>query len=212
MRDQPRRGTVSWLIEHAPTVAFFVTAAVVLYLLGYATHLTARNAADNDALLEFIGSIIGAAIGPGLAVIGSFWLDQRRQLNELKHDRQMLAGALEQLAGAIAKPPLTLLSDVSGKISARRQREQARAIVDAARDSEELMGMSKYGLRLGDTDLMRRLTTLQRNMRPCLDALQPREADFADEAAIADYLDEAIHTAAETLLTTIFEARRMLDR
>lgn len=210
----PARGkspiSLGWIAANLPTVIFVATTVVIIYLLGVATHLAIRTAADAGAVLEFIGSITGAAIGPGLAVIGSFWLEQRRRVEDTRHDRQIMVGALEHLRDAISVPPRTLLSDVSGTISARHELEHSRAIRRSLASANELLLLAKHGLRLGDIELLRSLSDLQRRMDTTEDSLRLMDNSGEDQTMLVTRLRSALDTARRDLLPAIFHAQSQL--
>lgn len=213
IRSTTELGVRRWLADKWPSLVAWACILLVVYFFGIATHLVNTGASDSDALLEFIGSIIGAAIGPGLAVMGSFWLERLNRAESLRHDRQLLAAALEQLARAITNPPSTRLTDVSGPMSARREREQARAIREAMVDSQEFMLLAKNGLRIGDLSLLRGLSELQRRMEVAMRVLRQAEDESAEadsEQAVGLLLARATKHAADDLLPTIYAAREQL--
>lgn len=73
-------------------IGAFLAAAASIIL---AVPLILRPGALSGDALSFWGSVAGAALGSGLAVIGAVWVEERKRLHQTDHERKMLAQAVD---------------------------------------------------------------------------------------------------------------------
>lgn len=170
-------------LRTAKTAAALFAVGVLAGMTAGAFHaLKTHNVSVADHL-NFIGNIIGAALGSGLAVWGAVWVEDRKRYNRESNARKLILDAMELVETASER----LMESLDA--GERQRAEDTVQAQDQLIDSLATLRFAKRRADVADLQLWRALESMEASIARG-ETLLGREPDGSKHRSIASEIFE----------------------
>lgn len=164
--------------------------------------------------LEFLGSIVGAAVGAALAILGAIRLEDWKRKRDTNVYRRMMADALRELLSSLI--PLTENVQVDAdEFDASAFKRRGINLLRDVNDAIALLDLANQRSQLSDFQELRALQAVRRELQAQATVFEREQqvvGRHAPTRTIAQVFYNKVKPAAEALIQEIEQAIALLER